>query len=107
MGDIRSFGARGEAVHQTAQKLATAKLLTPTELAELQNGTFSQKDYDAANAAIARVTASTPDGMKLMLDASKMSGDLGALSRVMPKDPSEPKQTLGGAIAQLFKVMTQ
>lgn len=102
---ISQYGNKGVSIANTAKTLHAQKLLTDGEFKELTNSTFSQRDFQAANAAIEKAKAIP--GVEAFSSALKMSSDLTSLRSQMKPDPTDPPMGLGNALRNLFKVMVQ
>jgi hypothetical protein len=103
---ISQYGAKGAAIANTAKALHAQRLLTDGEFKELTNSTFSQRDFQAANAAIERAKA-IPGISEAFTSARQMNSDLVSLRGQMKPDPADPQMGLGNALRNLFKVMVQ
>jgi hypothetical protein len=104
--NISSYGPKGAAIEKTARSLHAQNLLTDGQLRELTNGTFSQRDFQAASAAIEKAKA-LPGISQAFKDALQMNGDLVSLRPQMRKDPNEPQMTIGQSLRDLFRTMMQ
>lgn len=99
---ISRYGDRGVAIAATARSLHSQNLLTDAQLAELTNATFSQRDFQAANAAMEKAK-----DFPQLNAAKSVSDGLISLRGQMKPDPNDPKMTLGEALWGLVKVMMQ
>lgn len=101
-GGIQGYGDKGVAIASAARSLHAQKLLTDAQLAEVTNGTFSQRDFEAANAAMAKAM-----DMPQLRAAKSLSDNFISLRSKMTPDPNDPKMGLGDALWGLVKVMMQ